>query len=224
MQVLLVEAEAKTGHEISLMLHHHSFTLHHTHLGEEGLNLATLYDHHIIIIDLDLPDMDGHEVLRRLRAKGVNTPVIIISKKRDAENAVTSLDLGADDHVVKPVYKDEMIARIHAIVRRSAGQVSSVMQIGEVCIKMSTRSAQVNGEDVHLTNSQYLLIEALWLSRGSALTRENLLDKLYNSADQGDYRTIDVMVGRIRKKLGEDSIKTIRGLGYQIKEPVEPKS
>lgn len=216
MRVLLIEADTKTGYEIGLMLNPDRFVLHHTDLGEEGLDLATLYDHDIILIDLDLPDMDSHTVLRALRAKKIKTPVIIVSKPCDVEKKVESLNLGADDHIIKPIYKDEMIARIHAVVRRSFGHTENIIRAGQLSINIDSKTVQVAGKNIHLSKKQYLLLETLLLNRNKVITRDKLLNSLYS--DEGtEYRIIDVMVGRIRKNINCDLIQTVRGYGYMLR-------
>lgn len=217
MRVLLVEASGKTGREIASMLNLQSFNLHHAHLGEEALDLATLYDYSIIVLDFDLPDMDGHEVLRTLRTKGIKTPIIIVSKTYDVEKRVESFNLGADDHLVKPIHQDEMIARIYAIIRRSLGQAENNIKAGSLVLNIDSKIVQVGGKNIHLTKKQYLLLETLLLNRDKVVTREKLLNNLYHDDEGADYRTIDVMVGRIRRKIVEDLIQTIRGYGYMFR-------
>lgn len=218
MRVLLIEDDARTAKDIEQILKSQSFQVYTTDLGEEGLDLAKLYDYNIIVLDLGLPDISGFEVLRSLRTAKVKTPVIILSGLSSIEDKVKGLNLGADDYMTKPFHKDELVARINAIVRRSRGHTDSVIQLGCLSINISTRTVRVNGTEAQLTRKEYELIAALFLHRGQKLSREMLLDHIYGGIDEPDYRTIDVFVGRIRRKLGTDCIVAVRGYGYMLKE------
>ena len=151
MRVLLIEDDSATAQSIELMLKSESFNVYTTDLGEEGVDLGKLYDYDIILLDLNLPDMSGFEVLRSLRVSKVKTPILILSGLAGIEDKVSGLGFGADDYMTKPFHKDELVARIHAIVRRSKGHAQSVIQTGDLVVNLDTKTVEVSGARVHLT-------------------------------------------------------------------------
>ena len=155
MRVLLIEDDSATAQSIELMLKSESFNVYTTDLGEEGIDLGKIYDYDIILLDLNLPDMSGFEVLRKLRISKVTTPILILSGLAGIEDKIKGLGFGADDYMTKPFHKDELVARIHAIVRRSKGHAQSVIQTGDLVVNLDTKSVAVNGARVHLTGKQY---------------------------------------------------------------------
>jgi two-component system cell cycle response regulator CtrA len=184
-RVLLIEDDASTAQSIELMLK--GFNVYTTDLSEEGVDLGKLYDHDVILLDLNLPDVSGFEVLRSLRVSKVKTPILILSGFAGIEDKVKSLGIGADDYLTKPFHKDELVARIHAIVRRSRGHAQSVIQIGELVVNLDTKTVEVNSARVHLTGKEYQMLELLSLRKGTPLTKEMFLTHLYGGigADQG---------------------------------------
>ena len=173
MRVLLIEDDSATAQSIELMLKSESFNVYTTDLGEEGIDLGKIYDYDIILLDLNLPDMSGFEVLRSLRVSKVKTPILILSGLAGIEDKVRGLGFGADDYMTKPFHKDELVARIHAIVRRSKGHAQSVIQTGDLVVNLDTKTVEVNGARVHLTGKEYQMLELLSLAQG-------------HDADQGD--------------------------------------
>ena len=166
MRVLLIEDDSATAQSIELMLKSESFNVYTTDLGEEGVDLGKLYDYDIILLDLNLPDMSGFEVLRSLRVSKVKTPILILSGLAGIEDKVKGLGFGADDYMTKPFHKDELVARIHAIVRRSKGHAQSVIQTGDLVVNLDTKTVEVNGARVHLTGKEYQMLELLSLAQG----------------------------------------------------------
>src|SRR3977135_1523333 len=154
MRVLLIEDDSATAQSIELMLKSESFNLYTTDLGEEGVDLGTLYDYDIILLDLNLPDMSGFEVLRALRVSKVKTPVLILSGLAAIEGKCKGLEYGADDYMTKPFHKDELVARIHAIVRRSKGYAPSVIQIGDLLLNLDSKMVEVGGARVSFTGKE----------------------------------------------------------------------
>src|SRR6202158_4450357 len=154
MRVLLIEDDSATAQSIELMLKSENFNVYTTDLGEEGIDLGKLYDYDIILLDLNLPDMSGYEVLRTLRVSRIKTPILILSGLASIEDKVKGLGFGADDYVVKPFHKDELVARIHAIVRRSKGHAQSVIQTGDLVVNLDTKTVEVGGQRVHLTGKE----------------------------------------------------------------------
>ncbi len=224
MRVLLVEDDAAVAKSIELMLKSEGFIIDVTEMGEDGLEIGKLYDYDIIILDLMLPDMDGYEVLRRLRASKVETPILILSGIGEMESKIKSLGFGADDYLVKPFDKRELLARIQAIVRRSKGHAQSKITTGRLEVNLDARTVEVDGKPVHLTGKEYKILELLSLRKGTTLTKESFLNHLYGGMDEPEVKIIDVFICKLRKKLeemtdGENYIETVWGRGYVLREP-----
>ena len=211
------------------MLKTETFYVYSTGLGEEGFDLGKLYDYDIILLDLNLPDMSGFEVLRSLRICKVRTPILILSGIASIEDKVRGLISGADDYLTKPFHKKELIARIQAIVRRSKGHAQSVVRTGELCVDLDTKTAAVCGSRIHLTSKEYQILELLSLRKGTTLTKEMFLNNLYGGMDEPEIKIIDVFICKLRKKLanasnGKDYIGTVWGRGYVLREPSEDET
>jgi two-component system cell cycle response regulator CtrA len=224
MRVLLIEDDSATAQSIELMLKSESFNVYTTELGEEGIDLGKIYDYDIILLDLNLPDMSGFDVLRKLRVSKVKTPILILSGLAGIEDKIKGLGFGADDYMTKPFHKDELVARIHAIVRRSKGHAQSVIQTGDLVVNLDSKTAEVTGARVHLTSKEYQMLELLSLRKGMTLTKEMFLNNLYNGMNEPEIKIIDVFICKLRKKLanassGKDYIETVWGRGYMLREP-----
>ena len=224
MRILLVEDDSSTAKSIELMLKTESFVVDSTDLGEDGLEIGKLYDYDLMILDLMLPDIDGYEVLRRLRSARVTTPVMILSGLTEPDSKVKGLGFGADDYLTKPFDKAELIARIHAIVRRSKGHAESVIRTGKLIVNLDTRTVEVNKQPLHLTGKEYGILELLSLRKGTTLTKEMFLNHLYGGMDEPELKIIDVFICKLRKKLsaatdGENYIETVWGRGYVLRDP-----
>jgi two-component system cell cycle response regulator CtrA len=227
MRVLLIEDDSSTAQSIELMLK--DFNVYTTDLGEEGVDLGKLYDHDIILLDLNLPDVSGFEVLRSLRVSKVKTPILILSGLAGIEDKVKSLGIGADDYLTKPFHKDELVARIHAIVRRSKGHAQSVIQTGELVVNLDTKTVEVNSARVHLTGKEYQMLELLSLRKGTPLTKEMFLNHLYGGMDEPEGKIIDVFICKLRKKLanasnGKSFVETLWGRGHVLRDPLEEEA
>ena len=223
MRILLVEDDTTVAQSIELMLKSENFITYTTDLGEEGVDLGKLYDYDIILLDLNLPDMSGYEVLRSLRVAKVKTPVLVLSGMSSIEDKVKGLGFGADDYLTKPFHKDELIARIHAIVRRSKGHAQSVITIDDLVIQVDNKLAEIGGKRVPLTLKEFQILELLALRKGTTLTKEMFLNHLYGGMDEPELKIIDVFVCKLRKKLanasqGKNYIETIWGRGYVMHE------
>src|SRR6266705_7163305 len=226
MRVLLIEDEPTTAKSIELMLGSEGFNVYTTDLGEEGLDLGKLYDYDIICLDLNLPDMHGYDVLKKLRVAKVSTPVLILSGIGEMDSKVRALGFGADDYITKPFHKDELVARIHAIVRRSKGHAQSVINTDDLCVDLDSKTVEVNGARVHVTGKEYQMLELLALRKGTTLTKEMFLSHLYGGMDEPELKIIDVFICKLRKKLagacnGEHYIETVWGRGYVLRDPDE---
>ncbi|MBF9059404.1 response regulator [Rhodobacterales bacterium HKCCSP123] len=225
MRVLLVEDDPTTSRSIEMMLRHANLNVYATDLGEEGIDLAKLYDYDIILLDLNLPDMNGHDVLRQLRSARVTTPILILSGHDDPENKLKGFGFGADDYLTKPFHRDELVARIHAIIRRSKGHAQSVIRTGKIAVNLDAKTVEVEGQTVHLTGKEYQMLELLSLRKGTTLTKEMFLNHLYGGMDEPELKIIDVFICKLRKKLttateGENYIETVWGRGYVLRDPL----
>jgi two-component system cell cycle response regulator CtrA len=225
MRVLLIEDDSATAQSIELMLKSEGFNVYTTDLGEEGVDLGKIYDYDIILLDLNLPDMGGMDVLRHLRVGKVNTPVMILSGTAEIDTKVKTLGGGADDYMTKPFHKDELVARIHAVVRRSKGHAQSVIKTGEIIVNLDAKTVEVAGNRVHLTGKEYQMLELLSLRKGTTLTKEMFLNHLYGGMDEPELKIIDVFICKLRKKLqvaaGNHHIETVWGRGYVLRDPHE---
>ena len=225
MRVLLIEDDSAMARSIELMLRSEGLNVYTTDLGEEGIDLGKLYDYDIIVLDLQLPDMSGFEVLKALRVAKVQTPVLILSGNAIVEAKVKALGFGADDYMTKPFHKDELVARIQAVVRRSKGHSQSVITTGKLTVNLDAKTVEVDGARVHLTGKEYQMLELLSLRKGTTLTKEMFLNHLYGGMDEPELKIIDVFICKLRKKLaeatgGQNYIETVWGRGYVLRDPV----
>jgi len=226
MRVLLIEDDSAMAKGIELMLGAEGFNVYSTDLGEEGLDLGKLYDYDIIILDLNLPDMHGYDVLKKLRLSKIDTPILILSGMNEPDDKVKGLGFGADDYLTKPFNKEELVARIHAIVRRSKGHAQSIIKTGKLTVNLDTRSVEVGGQRLHLTGKEYAMLELLSLRKGTTLTKEMFLNHLYGGMDEPELKIIDVFICKLRKKLaaatgGDNYIETVWGRGYVLRDVEE---
>ncbi|WP_347859901.1 response regulator transcription factor CtrA [Planktomarina sp.] len=224
MRILLIEDDPATSKSIELMLGHANFNVYTTDLGEEGIDLAKLYDYDLILLDLVLPDINGHDVLRQLRVARIDTPILILSGETDTENKMRGFGSGADDYLTKPFHREELIARIHAIIRRSKGHSQSIIKTGDIEVNLDGKTVEVRGNTVHLTGKEYQILELLSLRKGTTLTKEMFLNHLYGGMDEPALKIIDVFICKLRKKLSEatgreNHIETVWGRGYVLRDP-----
>ena len=206
------------------MLGHANFNVYTTDLGEEGIDLAKLYDYDLILLDLVLPDINGHDVLRQLRVARIDTPILILSGETDTDNKMRGFGSGADDYLTKPFHREELIARIHAIIRRSKGHSQSIIKTGDIEVNLDGKTVEVRGNTVHLTGKEYQMLELLSLRKGTTLTKEMFLNHLYGGMDEPELKIIDVFICKLGKKLSEatgseNHIETVWGRGYVLRDP-----
>ncbi|MCF6305236.1 MAG: response regulator transcription factor [Rhodobacteraceae bacterium] len=225
MRVLLVEDDPMTAKSIEMMLTSANLNVYTTDLGEEGIDLAKLYDYDLILLDLNLPDMNGHEVLRQLRLAKIETPILILSGMDDTESKIKGFGFGADDYLTKPFHREELVARIHAIVRRSKGHAQSTIETGDISVNLDAKTVEALGRPVHLTGKEYQMFELLSLRKGTTLTKEMFLNHLYGGMDEPELKIIDVFICKLRKKLstalgGANYIETVWGRGYVLRDPI----
>ncbi|MBI0433263.1 response regulator transcription factor CtrA [Roseomonas sp. KE0001] len=223
MRVLLVEDDMTTARGISMMLKASSMITDTAATGEEALELASLYDYDIIILDIMLPDMEGYEVVRRLRGNRVETPVLILSGLSRPQAKVKAFGMGADDFITKPFDQQELMARLQAIIRRAKGFSQPTLSVGPLLLNLGSREVRVNDREVHLTGKEYAILELLTLRKGLVLTKEVFLNHLYGGIDEPEAKIIDVFICKLRKKLAQagagELIGTVWGRGYVMREP-----
>lgn len=223
MRVLLIEDDKTVSQNISLILKKENMVVDTSYLGEDGLEVAKLYEYDIIILDLLLPDMEGYEVLRRLRNAHIDTPVLILSGLTAPDKKVKGFGCGADDYLTKPFDRTELIARVNAIVRRAKGHADAVVRTGGMEINLDTKVVTVNGKVLNLTGKEYALFELLALRKGTTINKEVFLNHLYGGMDEPEIKIIDVFLCKIRRKIekldpSEEYIQTVWGRGYILKD------
>ncbi len=224
MRALVIEDDPVSAKLIEHALKCDGIVIEPADHGEDGIELAKLYDFDIIVLDLRLPDMEGHEVVRRLRAARIQTPILILSGRNDIDEKVRALSMGADDYLTKPFARAELNARIQAVVRRAKGHSESVITTGRLVVNLDTRVVEIDGVRLHVTAKEYSILELLSLRKGTTLTKEMFLDHLYGGIDEPELKIIDVFICKLRKKIalvtgGDHYIETVWGRGYVLKEP-----
>ena len=223
MRALVVEDDASAWQGVEIILRSAAIIADRCDTGEEALDLARRYDYDIILLDLKLPDMDGCDVIRRLRAARIETPVLVLSGSFKPAAKAQALQLGADDFLSKPFDRMEMLARVQAIVRRCRGFSDAVLRMGSLELKLGSREVTVRGQTVALTGKEFAILELLVLRKGSVVSKEAFLNHLYGGMDEPELKIIDVFICKLRKKLtlagAEDIIGTMWGRGYIVREP-----
>ncbi|MDR2794496.1 MAG: response regulator transcription factor [Holosporaceae bacterium] len=224
MRVLLIEDDTQTAKGIEILLKKEGITVDVTSFGQYGLEVGKIYDYDGIVLDLMLPDIDGVDVIRKLRASNVRTPVLVLSGLSACKDKVTCLNIGADDYVTKPFESRELVSRIQAVIRRSKGHAESVIKVGKMTVNLQSKRVDIDGKPLRLTGKEYSILELLCLRKGATLTKDMFLNHLYGGMDEPELKIIDVFVCKLRKKLmealdGECYIETIWGRGYTIKDP-----
>lgn len=224
MRVLIIEgltSKSSAPQTIPLLVSE-GFSTEFTDLGEEAISLAKMYDFDAIITDRVLSDMTGFEVVRQIRRANIKTPILILSTMAQISDIVKLLNAGADDYLTKPCDPLELIARLHALVRRSNGLAQSVIQTGNLTVNLATRRAQVDGQDIYLTGKEYALVEVLSLRKGTTLSKQVLMGHLYGGRDEPEMKIVDVFICKLRKKLtaaNAHPIETVWGRGYVLRDP-----
>ena len=215
MRILVVEDEPRLLHNLAKALREENYAVDTAANGADGLFKAETHEYDAIVLDVMLPQLDGWEVLARLR-KQKRTPVLILTARDGTKDRVRGLDGGADDYLIKPFDLDELLARLRALIRRSAGQGNPKVELGDVTIDTRARSVERDGESVALTAREYAILEYLALHRGEVVSRTTLYEHLFDESDDTLSNLVDVHVFSIRKKLGRELIMTRRGQGYCI--------
>ncbi|MDR1391467.1 MAG: response regulator transcription factor [Holosporales bacterium] len=226
MRLLVVEDDTNIAHRIEATCVSDGLSCHVVETGSEALEMVKFYDYDAVILDLILPDIDGFEVLSRIRSVKNNTPVIVLSGINITEDKVKCLTMGADDYLTKPFSKIELLARIYAIVRRTSGHSSSMITIGPLSIDIKQRCAKIHGIEISLTSKEYSILELLALKKGSILPKESFLNHIYGGMDEPELKIVDVFICKLRKKIadltgGLNLIETVWGRGYTLRNYTE---
>ncbi|GGA75834.1 DNA-binding response regulator [Nitratireductor aestuarii] len=219
MRILVVEDDKELNRQITTALENASYVVDRAFDGEEGHFLGDTEPYDAVVLDIGLPVMDGISVLERWRRAGRNMPVLILTARDRWSDKVAGIDAGADDYVTKPFHMEEILARLRALIRRAAGHASSELVCGPLRLDVATSKADVNGIPLKLTSHEYRMLAYLMHHKGAVVSRTELVEHLYDQDFDRDSNTIEVFVGRLRKKLGVDLIETVRGMGYRIREP-----
>jgi len=219
MRILLIEDDTMIGDSVRSALKHEGFAVDWVRDGRAAQTTLATERFDLVLLDLGLPQVTGLDVLRGLRAQKDATPVIIVTARDDLASRVAGLDAGADDYVVKPFELEELTARMRAVIRRHAGRADPAIDVGPVTLVPTTRAVSVNGEGVILSAREYAVLEAMMLRPGAILSRAQLEDRLYGWGEEIESNAISVYVHQLRRKLGEDFIHTVRGVGYYVGKP-----
>jgi two-component system OmpR family response regulator len=216
MRVLVIEDEPDVMRAVAMFLREEGYSVDTADNGEDGLFKGVTWDYDVILLDVMLPKRDGWSVLEELRRHKKTTPVLMLTARDAVKDRVKGLDGGADDYLVKPFELSELVARVRALIRRSAGNAEPVIQIGPVSIDTTSRTVTVEGAPIALTATEYCILEFLAVHRGELVTRTKIYDHLFDECDSSLSNLVDVYVSNIRRKVGRDLITTRRGMGYII--------
>jgi len=221
MRILLVEDDRDLSRQLKIALSANGYVVDHAPDGEEAQFLGETEPYDAVILDLGLPKIDGVSVLERWRQRNVSTPVLILTARGAWSEKVAGFDAGADDYLTKPFHTEELLARLRALVRRSAGHAAPGLSVGGLRLDPRAARASVNGEPLRLTSLEYRLLHYLMMHHGRVISRTELVEHLYDQDFDRDSNTIEVFIGRVRKKIGSDRIDTVRGLGYRLTAPID---
>lgn len=215
MRILLVEDEGELGQRVANNLTRHGMTCEWLLHGEDALSFAS-DGFAVLVIDIGLPDMSGIDLVRALRARSIVTPILILTARSSWQEKVEGLNAGADDFIVKPVRTEELVARLHALARRVSGHSATRLEAGALAIDTASKEAWIDNAAVTLTGMEFRFLQLLVYNAGRTLTRQTILDNLYNLQSERDENAIEVLVARLRRKIGRDRVVTVRGLGYRL--------
>ncbi|MBO6725735.1 MAG: response regulator transcription factor [Rhizobiaceae bacterium] len=219
MRILVVEDDKDLNRQITEALTDAGYVVDKAFDGEEGHFLGDTEPYDAIVLDIGLPQMDGISVLERWRRDGHKVPVLMLTARDRWSDKVAGIDAGADDYVAKPFHIEEVLARLRALIRRAAGHASTELNCGPLRLDTKASKADVDGMTLKLTSHEFRLLAYLMHHMGEVVSRTELVEHLYDQDFDRDSNTIEVFVGRLRKKMGIDLIETVRGMGYRMREP-----
>lgn len=229
MKVLVVEDDLKTAKIIQATLCAENVICDISESGEEAFQIGKIYNYDAIVLDIMLPDTNGHELLRRFRDSSIKAPILILSGLQSVQEKVRALGFGADDYMTKPFASEELVVRLRALARRAEGHSSAIIRVGDLHLNLDSQTIEVKGIPLELTGKEYQILEFLLIRKGATVTKNNFLNRLYSGMDEPEEKIIDVFMCKIRKKLqdilgpsGRDYIETIWGRGYVLREPTKP--
>ena len=219
MRILVVEDDKELNRQLAEALVDAGYVVDRAYDGEEGHFLGDTEPYDAVVLDIGLPQMDGISVMEKWRRDGRNMPVLMLTARDRWSDKVAGIDAGADDYVTKPFHIEEVLARVRALIRRAAGHASSELVCGPVRLDTAASKADVDGKPLKLTSHEFRLLAYLMHHAGKVVSRTELVEHLYDQDFDRDSNTIEVFVGRLRKKMGIDMIETVRGMGYRLREP-----
>ncbi|SMH42956.1 response regulator transcription factor [Mesorhizobium australicum] len=219
MRILVVEDDKELNRQLAEALVDAGYVVDRAYDGEEGHFLGDTEPYDAVVLDIGLPQMDGISVMEKWRREGRKMPVLMLTARDRWSDKVAGIDAGADDYVTKPFHIEEVLARIRALIRRAAGHASSELVCGPVRLDTAASKVDVNGKPLKLTSHEFRLLAYLMHHVGKVVSRTELVEHLYDQDFDRDSNTIEVFVGRLRKKMGIDMIETVRGMGYRLREP-----
>lgn len=219
MRILVVEDDRDLNRQLVEALNGAGYVADRAYDGEEGYFFGDTESYDAVVLDLGLPKMDGISIVERWRENSRSMPVLILTARDRWSDKVAGIDAGADDYVVKPFHMEEVLARLRALIRRASGHASSELVCGPIALDTKTSRVTVNGSQIKLTSLEFALLSFLMHHQGEIISRTGLTEHLYDQDFDRDSNTIEVFIGRLRKKLGVDVIETIRGMGYRLKAP-----
>ncbi len=224
MRILVVEDDPDLSRQLKDALTDVGYAVDIANDGEEGHHLGDTEPYDAVILDLGLPIIDGVSVLQKWRSDGKAFPVLILTARDQWSEKVAGFDAGADDYLTKPFHTEELMARLRALLRRAAGHTTDTIDIGELSVDNRSARAFVNGMSIKLTSHEFRLLSYMATHRGRVISRTELVEHIYDQDFDRDSNTIEVFVGRLRRKIGTDRIETVRGLGYRLTDPDEAKA
>ena len=219
MRILVVEDDRELNRQLVAALNSAGYVVDHAYDGEEGYFLGDTESYDAVVLDIGLPKMDGISIVECWRENSRSMPVLILTARDRWSDKVAGIDAGADDYVTKPFHMEEVLARLRALIRRASGHASSELVCGPVVLDTKTSRVTVDDKQIKLTSLEFALLSYLMHHQGEIISRTDLTEHLYDQDFDRDSNTIEVFIGRLRKKLGVDVIETIRGMGYRLKSP-----
>lgn len=222
MRILIAEDEKSLNRIITRQLTSANYSVDSCFDGEEALDCLTFAEYDVAVLDVNMPKLDGFSLVKKIRAKGINVPVLFLTARDSIEDRVEGLDIGADDYIVKPFSFDELLARIRVMIRRKAEVKTSVLTCGDLSLDLGSHRVSRGGKDIDLTAKEFELLRCLMINKGNVLSREQIENHIWNFDYEGGTNVVDVYIRYLRKKIDEDYekklIRTVRGAGYVIRE------